>query len=434
MTVLGFGEQPFGATPIGSGLELYELAPAPYEPLFPAVDWQIHPRNADLSRSFDPISGWSSMVLVERLNSPDTWTVTGPADALGVFEPGMGCILDRDGVQITSGQVTRISRSSTVEGGRVVESVTVAFASDLAALGGRVVFPTPSHALSSIATSTFPAAYDLRSGAVETLILGYVSSHLGSGAQVGRQLSRLRLPASQGRGGTTQVSARLDNLGVLVQSLAEAGNLRVTVQHAEDANGAWLDLAIAPVADLSVDVRFGTAESTATGLITEWAYEIGAPTVTRAIPAGGGELAAREFLQVTDAAAETLWARSTEFVVDQRQVDPASVDKLAELTRAAQESLTEGAGPVSVSFVPTLGPDLEYRSDVKVGDIVGYDLPGLDPAEDKIREATTTVAVENGQPTERVAVVVGTPDAPTSRTQQQAARALRAVTAIQRSR
>jgi hypothetical protein len=396
-------------------------------------DWQIHPRNKDLSRTFDPLSGWTSLTLVERLNVPDTWVVTGPASALSVFSPGMGCVLDRDGAQITSGQVTGIRRTGTTENGRPVDTMTVAFASDLAALGGRIVRPSPAHVLTA-AISKFPAAYDLRSGAVETLILGYAASHIGASALVDRRLARLRLPATLGRGGATQVSGRLDNLGVLLQSLGEAGNLRVTVQHAEDVGGAWLDLAITSITDLSDDVRFGTADSTAAGLISEWEYDLSAPTATRAVVGLGGDLAAREFLELRDTAAEALWGRAVETFVDQRSIDPDSVDKLAEATRAGQEALDSGKGPVSVSFTPLLGPDLEYRRDVRVGDVVGYDLPGLDPAQDKIREATTVVSAESGQPTERVSVVVGTPDAPTTRTQQQTAKALRAVTAIQRSK
>lgn len=396
--------------------------------------WQILPRNADLSRTFDPISGWARLVLVERYGPPDTWAVTGPASALTAFTPGMGCILNRDGQQVTSGQLITLNRSAVTDGnGRRVDTITAGFEADDGALDGRIVFPTPTHPLTP-AISTFPTAYDLRSGTVEDLILGYTSASLSTGALTNRRLTRLRLPTSSARGGTTQVTGRLDNLGVLVQSLQEAGNLRVSIVHTEDVNGAWLDMVIEPVRDLSTNVRFGTAESTATGLISEWSYELAAPTTTRAIVAGGGDLAAREFLQLTDTAAETLWGIVAETVVDQRNVDPTSVNKLGELTRAGQEALAAGAGPVKVAFTPLLGPDLEYRRDVRVGDIVGYDLPGLAPAEDKIREATTTVSVEAGQATEQVSVVVGTPDAPATRTQQQTAKALRDINIIKRSK
>jgi hypothetical protein len=399
-----------------------------------SAEWLIHPRERDLSRLYDPISKWTKLTLVERHNLPDTWTIEGPPEALAVFTPGSGCILDREGVQVTSGHVIGVNGKGSMVNGRSQETMVVSFASDLNYLGmGRIIFPDPNTPILPTITH-FTSSYDLRSGAIETLILGYIRSHIGNLAQIDRRLNRLRIPVSLNRGGNTQVTGRLDNLGVLVQSLAEAGGLRIRIVHTEDSGGGWLDVVIDPVADLSNDVRFGTADSTATGIITEWEYDISAPSVTRAVVAGGGELSARDFIEVKATAQETLWGMVVEKLIDQRQVDPTSVDKLAELTRAANEALTEGAGPIKVSFTPTLGPDLEYRRDLRVGDIVGYDLPRLEPAKDKIREATTVVSSDNGQPTEQVSVVVGTPDAPTSRTQQQTAKALRAITVIQRSK
>lgn len=189
------------------------------------------------------------------------------------------------------------------------------------------------------------------------------------------------------------------------------------------------------MADLSNNVRFGSADSTSAGLISEWDYEISAPTVTRPLVGLGGDLAAREFLELRDTEAEELWGQIWESFVDQRGVAPDSANKLAEATREAQQSLDSGKGPVKVSFTPMLGPDLDYwQGDVGIGDIVGFDLPGLDPAQDKIREAETTVSVESGKPTEYTSVVVGTPDAASSRSQQQTAKALRGINVIQRSK
>lgn len=391
------------------------------------ADWQIHPRNPDLSRTFDPVSGWQQLVLVERHNTPDTWTVTGPTASMAAFGPGSGSILFSNGAQITSGQAT------SVEWDQAADVITVGFASDLLRLGWRIVYPNPAQTPTT-AVSTFSTAYDLRSGAVETLILGYTRSNLGDLAITARKEPRLRTPATLGRGGTTQVTGRLDNLGVLVQSLAEAGNLRVTVGHAEDGGGAWLDMAIAAVADLSDDVRFGTGQAAVTGQVRNAKYSLALPTTTRAIVAAGGDLAARQFIQMINASAETLWKASVEAVVDQRQIDPASADKLVEMTRAGQEALDAGSEPRQVGFDVELDKDVQYRRDVNIGDIVAYHLPGLDPAVEKVRQATTTVSVESGQATERVALVVGTPDAPMTRTEQQTARALRDINLIKRSK
>ena len=190
------------------------------------------------------------------------------------------------------------------------------------------------------------------------------------------------------------------------------------------------------MADLSDNVRFGTPDSTAAGLISEWDYELSQPTATRPFLGLGGDLMERDFMEVVDADAEALWGRVWELFVDQRGIaadsDPA--DKLAEATREADQALESGRGSVKVSFTPMLGPDLEYRRDVKVGDIVGFDLPGLDPAQDRIREAETTVSSETGKPTEQTSVMVGTPESASSRTQRQTAKALRSINVIQRSK
>jgi len=397
-----------------------------------AADWVLSPRQSDLSRLYDPLSKWTKLVLVERHNTPNTWMITGPVKTMEVFAPGGGVILDRNGEQISSGNISNIRRGASLVDGTIRETMTVSFVEDLDPIGKRIVLPTPSQALTTSVTN-FPDAYDLRTGTVEDLILGYIRSHAGDLAQASRRVARLRVPVSLGRGGTTQVSGRLDHLGVLLTSLAEAGNLRIQVVHTEDVSGSWRDLVITQVTDLSDDIRFGTAQSTAAGIIDEYEYEIGAPTTTRAIVAGGGELAARDFLQLIDATAETDWKVVAETLIDQRHVDPASANKLAELTRAGEEAIEEGAGAVKVAFQPVLGPDLEYRRDVRIGDIVGYDLPGLEPAEDKIREATTTVTVEEGQPIEQVSVIVGTPDAALTAEQKKSIRALRAINVIQRS-
>lgn len=572
-------------------------APGDQPPKPPSVvDWLIWPRDPDLSRGHDPLSGWTQLVLVERDNKPDTWVITGPPSALGVFGPGMGAVLDRDGEQVTSGQVTSIRRWS--EGG--VESMEVAFASDLSIF--RLARPEQGTTMVPNQPRRFAASHDTYTGAREDAILHYLRASVGTSALPDRRIPRLRFPTSLGRGGHTSTSARFDELGPLVQSLGEAANLRVTIVHTEDVGGSWLDVRVTEAADLSADVRFGTSESTAAGLITDYDYELATPTATRALVMGGGELQMRVGLEVRDTAAEELWGTVAEALVDQRQSDPlddearigataaliaeaqflanrsldsdiflrqwvagstlgktanlgwswlvgwdftrqfdltpqqlgdiakeieattadehplpdaveairdtwqtarqseddirramddalnyawddpqnelghaaaiieatnlldarmAAVQTLIgqlagiagqygpasashwaarvaavvlELGDAGREVLAERAGPVSVTFTPTLGPDLEYRRDVNVSSRVGVDLPELPPMTDKIRQAETTVSVESGQATERVQVVVGTPDAPTTRTQQQTARALRSINQIQRSK
>lgn len=396
--------------------------------------WTIIPREPDLSRLYDPLSKWFKLTLFERHNEPHTWTITGPLQQMEMFDEGAGSILFSDNTQVASGEVLETSAGSTTDSqGHQQETMTATFASDFIVLGDRVIVPSPTFAMPTGSIFNFPAAYDLRSGAIETLIIDYIRAHAGDLAVTNRQVPRLRVPTSQGRGGTTQVSGRFDNLGTLVSSLAEAGNLRVEVKHVEDVNGAWLDVVIEPVADLSADIRFGSGAFTSAGRITNWTWRKQRPTTTRVLVAGGGELAARNMVHLTRPPAETTWNRAVEILIDQRQVQPGSANELAELTRAGTKALDEGEGLREIRFVPQLGGDVVFRRDLRVGDIVGYDLPRLPAAKDKIRQVRTDVTVESGQPTEQITITVGTPDAPEDPIGGQTARALRDVRAIERS-
>lgn len=284
--------------------------------------WEVWPRDADLGRTQDPVI-FTGLEVVERFNVNDTWVLTGPAESLSVFAPGMGCILDRDGEQVASGQVRslrRWDRFNPDSGAREV-GMEVGFASDMAALGGRVVLPSPSHAVGPT-VSQFPVAEDARTGPAEDLILGYIRSHLGDLALADRRLVGLLVPESQGRGPVLSVAPRFTNLGLLVQDLAEAGGLRVTLQHDESTGVPQLRVVITPVQDVSLNVRFGPASEVATGSVTEWEYSLRAPSTTRVFALGGGEGAKRQVLQIVSTEAESLWGMVSEATIDQRSSDP----------------------------------------------------------------------------------------------------------------
>lgn len=392
--------------------------------------WEIIPRDEDLGRTLDPITRWSQLDVVERCNIANTWVLEGPSSALRVFTPGMGCILDRDGDQVTSGQVRSIyRRMETDEDGRVHDLTTLGFISDLDEVAGRRAFPQPAKVLNAT-PSTFTAAHDVRTGPIETVLLAYIAANLGPTAPVAnRRQTKLVLPASLGRGGSTTVSARMDDLARLVHDLGEAGRLRVDVQHDESTGTPRLLLTIADVPDVSEHVRFGLAESTATGTITSWSYKLEAPELTRAIVFSAGELEARSAAQFVDVDAEALWGRAREGLVDQRQTDD-----LDEITRAGAEALAEGATPVTIEFTVADGPDVKVRRDYDVGYQVGVELPDLPEAvsDNVVRELATSVRPDAA---EQVSVVVGTPGA-TSQSTKQAARlnrALRDIALLKRS-
>lgn len=396
------------------------------------MTWDIHPRDANLGRSLDPLSRWTALELVERYNRPDTWTLTGPTSELAVFTPGMGAILDHDGEQVTSGQVRHVARTAAYdEQGRLQDTITLGFVADTRELWSRLCYPDPAHTITST-PSTFTVAHDTRTGARETLILGYIADNLGPAAPVtSRRLTALALPSDLARGGSTTVNARMDVLGELVAKQAELAGLRVRIMHDESTGAPRLLLRIEETADVSANVTFGSAETArATGIVTTWGYSIEDSEVSDAIAFSAGELAARQATRLSDAGAIALWARRREVLIDQRQTsDPA------EITDALTERLEEGATPSAVQFEITPGADIAYGTDFTVGDRVGVELPGLpgEVSDNTIREVTTSVPW--GEP-ETTSLVVGTPDATTTSTKTAARlnRSMRRLALIERSR
>jgi hypothetical protein len=394
--------------------------------------WEIWPRDADLGRTLDPLSHWTQLDLVERYGPPDTWVLTGPASELAVFTPGMGCILDRGGVQIASGQVRHIGRKAEYDDqGRLQDNITLGFIADTKELWSRLCYPDPTHSITST-PSTFSAAHDTRTGTREALILAYTAANLGPAAPVTyRRLTSLALPTSLERGGVTTKKMRMDVLGDVVAELAERGGMRVRIVHDEVAGTPRLLMRIDDVEDVSTNIVFGSPDvARATGFVTSWGYTIEDPQTTDAIAFSAGELTAREATRLNSADAIALWSRRYEVLVDQRQTD-----EVDEITDALQDRLDEGATPTSVEFTIAPGTDIQHRVDFDTGYRVGIELPGLpqEVSDNTIREVPTTVAY--GEP-EQVSLVVGSPGAQTASTKQAARlnKALRRLALIERSR
>lgn len=396
------------------------------------MTWDILPRNANLTRSADPLSRWHELELVERHNMGDTWTIKGPADVLGVFTTGMGSILYEDGQFVTSGRVRKLRRVRTTDPrtGQVVNGLEVGFVSDLDDLARRLCWPVPAHDLTGT-VSTFSASHDVRTGPIETVILGYVGANAGPAAPITRRrVPGLALPTSLGRGGTTTVKARMDNLGTLVHDLAEAGRLVVDIVHDESTGTPRRLLTIAAAPDVSADLRFGDVDSlAATAFVTDLEYAIEEPAITDAIIFAAGEEEAREGARFSDEAAVTLWGVRSEVLVDQRQTDDPD-----EIARAGARALEDGAGPTTIKFEVTDTTDVQYRREYAVGTRVGVDLPGIDMAavDTTVREVTSTAAPDTVRT--RRAVAIGSPGASANTTKQaqMLSRAMRRISTLER--
>ncbi|WP_460705563.1 Gp37-like protein [Myceligenerans halotolerans] len=397
--------------------------------------WTLAPRDADLGRTLDPPQ-FDELDPVERYNAPGTWVVKGPAEQLRVFTPGMGAILDREGEQVMSGQVRTIRRRAEWvpddQGVMVLQdTITLGFIEDNRELWSRLCWPDPAHALTST-LSTFTVSHDTRTGSREALLLGYIADNLGPAAPlVDRRLTDLVVPASLDRGGTATWQARMDVLGDVVASLAEAGNLRVRVVHDEPTPSApRLLVQVTDVTDVSANVTFGATDALrATGLMTSWGYSLSEPETTAAIAFAAGEQAAREAAQLVDAGGEALWGRRREQLVDRQTDDQSVVDDVL------AERLAAGGSPSSVELTASATGDLIRGVDYDLGAVVGIELPDfpVEVSDRRVREVATRVRPGAA---DEVSLVVGAPGATSTSTAEVARinRLLARLARLERSR
>lgn len=385
-----------------------------------SAQWSIIPRARTLRRDYDPVRFWSKLTVVERHNVTGAvagaWSITGLNEGLsGLFTPGNGVILFRDGVKIMSGDIVSIQRGA--------HESTISGWSDTTLPDLHLMAPNPAQPWTGQTTD-----YDNRSGPAETVLLAYINANVGPGARASRRIAGLRVPASQGRGKSVSIKGRFDKVGLSAADIADPANLHYDIVQDEDASGPYLQTTVRTVTDRSANVRFGTAKSF-TGAVVgdDWSYTLERPAVTDAVVAGGGQGAARVIVEQVDAEAEATWGRKIEALIDQRQTSDN-----AELMQAASDALTEAANPVSVSFTITDQPDIRYRRDWQVGDRVGVQLDGLNLT-DVVREVTTTVQAQDGSPVEEISAVVGSRDSSNwvTRPNRNVAKALRAIDRLQ---
>lgn len=370
------------------------------------TSWTL--RSRDSGRVLGEIvSDWNGN-LVERHNLPDTFQATAPSRVMAsLMEPGGGCTLeDDDGVRFSGPMTSYIKRGRG--------EATVTFTSDLIWLWDRIGYPVPGAAWQSQT-----ADYDTRSGPAETVLLAYVNANAGPGALAARRVAGLTLPASSGRGGSAPLTVRFDNLGQLARDLAEYAGLRVLVRQ---TTGTTLQLELLDALDKTATARYGTDESGGPGILDDnWTLEVRSPDLTRALVAGGGEGAARVLRERSDAAAEDLWSRRIEALVDQRQTSDTD-----ELDRAGDDAIRDGSEPVVVKCSLPDAPGMRLITDVPIGSLVSLDLDG-DHVVDRLRQVTTTITADGSTRTG----VVGSADAGLTREQKRFLKTRRALRKVQ---
>lgn len=338
----------------------------------------------------DPVE-YTRLELVDNYNSPSVLVLEGNLDELRpAMVLGSGIVVQDEGVRRFSGNLHSVRRN----GDRTAE---LTYRSDLELLWRRIAWPVPTFEWFDQGTT-----YDEQTGPAETRILGYINRNLGPLARAERRVSRLRIPASQGRGGTYKSRARFEPVGDFVARIADAYGLRVNVvQTYNSAADPYLDVVITAAPDLSGSVRIsGPLDGGDIFLADDWSYSLTAPDATVAL--AGNFKGTVLYAQKTAAAQESRWLTRIETFADQGDTaDANEIDEVLDL------ALAEGAGSVEVSLpIEVRGDELEIPLGSKVSAIVDGEV-----VVERIRQVTTQLQNEQGQATQSVTAVLGTPDA-----------------------
>jgi len=359
--------------------------------------WQAFSRDAGYQLSGGlPIIGAKGVARHLGVDAVELTTPYTPG-AYGRLAPGCGVVIQRDGVQQVAGMVGG-SRKIGWDAGSGDATITVQCLGDDQHLADRLVYPSP------LAAATAQTAnYWTYTGPASSAMWELIRQQAGPAAQASRRVPTLVMGDNPGvgvsRAWSEQWAPVLDTLvGMGVLSGADLGVRIVTT-----ADGLRADI-YAP-RDLSAGVRFSTSLTN----LRAWDFEQQPPSVTYAIAAGQGDLAARvRRVASSGAAADLAWGRRIERYIDQR--DEADTTKLQQ---SADDELAQGVGTVALSVDAADTAAARYGDDWSLGDrvTVHVGLPGGPTAAtviDLIREVAFTV---DAQGRETITPAVGTSDA-----------------------
>lgn len=352
-------------------------------------EWRVYLRDENLT-TIGQLDVWDKLEIVMRANRAGSFVIGLPGNhpQASLLSAGVGIIVYSPHVPdepIFTGKVKTIERASV--DGYSTTTCTVTGIDDTARLARRLAWPKPTAAITA---QTDPA--DVRTGAAETVIRGYIGDNAGPSAYTGRPIAGLTLTADGTRGTSIDATARYDNLLELCASLAAVGGVVFWVQ--QDGNG--LELRFREPADRSLDVRF----SSLMGNLRDWKYNISEPAATRAIVGGLGVDEDREMNEATATAAEAEWGDRIETFVDASDIDDPDV-----LVQRGEEELATAGATAGLSISPVDIPAMRYGVDYFLGDTVSVEVEG-----ERIVQPVSEVKITVGRDGAVTTPTIGDPD------------------------
>lgn len=350
------------------------------------AEWLVEVRDAHLNRVGE-IDDYQQLKMIPRFNAVGSWVLdvdnrTSAADALAA--QGAGITVRRDGEHFFSGPVRERVRTRTGDTSRLQLSGP----DDLCWLAERLARPVTS------GPPYTTAAYDVRTGAAETVLLAYVNFNAGAAARADRRVAGLVLPADQARGATVTGRARFPVLLDLCASIAlSGGGLGFRIVQV----GQTLQLQVYEPQDRSDTAIF----SEELGNLGDFSYAESWDGVNHATVGGSGEGTGRVFVEAFKS--DSIAARGLrETFVDKRETSNTT-----ELAQAGAEELERASDQTSLSLSPIDTEAVAFGTHWGLGDIVTVVADGV-PIVDVVRDVTITLAA--GAP-EQVKPLVGTPGA-----------------------
>lgn len=351
-----------------------------------------------------------------------TLTVEVPAThrhAGKLLAPGAGLVLrHREAPRI--GGWPRVEWSgdavSTSAGEGRGATVQVVAESDDALLRESVAYPDTTVDVSTSGTTVVSSqAFDVRTGAAETVWLAYVAANIGPTAGiVRRRYPWLAIPASLGRGTTGTRRYRWDDLLTIAQQVLVPSGLTARVVHSYATGGLAVEVWTPTAAP---GARYGVRA----GNVADASYEATAPRADDVIVGGGGSSTARVLTRRTAAG----WGRRRREVF----VDESSTQAYAELQEAGAAQLATDSATQRMSGVAVEGASgARFGRDLHLGDVATVTCLGR-----TVTDVVRRVELEHSSAEQapQVRITVGWPDPDPE--QVTAARVRRDVAAIVRS-
>lgn len=342
-----------------------------------ATTFRVYTRGPDGQRSGEA-NELTTFTLTDRHNGVGGWELrvpySHPARAL-LWQAGAGIELERtttaaDGTRtstvVASGPVRTAARDYSAQG----DAAIFYGATDLVWLARRLAHPQPATTVPPYSVS----AYDVRTGAAETVVKQYVDANVGPGALPERRVPGLTVVATAGRGGTHTAQGRWQPVLDLCVGIARRGGfgLRCT--------GLDFDIYV-PVNRATDGVEFSLER----GNLAAFRYQLASPDATFVYAGGSGTGTSRTIVEGQDSAAALGWGRAERFI------DRRDTSTTTDIAGSITEELTTAAATSSLVATPIDTPTCTYGVHYELGDDVGVRLDDGTLVVETITELTVSL-------------------------------------------